>query len=93
MRLLHIFEVLAHAIALGQDSIPVTKDTLQETNTALTLDTYDFDDFRDMDSSNKSIYPFVNFSKNNYKFYTEKSDNFQVFHKKLRQLIDEKKEK
>ena len=50
MRLLHIFAVLAHAIALGQDSIPVTKDTLQETNTALTLDTYDFDDFRDMDS-------------------------------------------
>ena len=45
MRLLHIFAVLAHAIALGQDSIPVTKDTLQETNTALTLDTYDFDDF------------------------------------------------
>ena len=93
MRLLHIFAVLAHAIALGQDSIPVTKDTLQERNTALTLDTYDFDDFRDMDYSNKSIYPFVNFSKNNYKFYTEKSDNFQVFHKKLRQLIDEKKGK
>jgi lysophospholipase L1-like esterase len=57
------------------------------------LSNYDFDDFRDMDTSMRSIYPFVDYSKNNFSFYSKNSKNFETFFNKLNLLIDTKKGK
>ena len=57
------------------------------------LSKYNFESFRDMDSSIKTIYPFVDFSKNNFKFYSKESENFELFHNKMRKIISQKKGK
>lgn len=54
------------------------------------LDTYDFPDFRDMDSSYKSTYPFVHYDVNNYKFYSERSANFETLYRKINEMIESK---
>jgi len=57
------------------------------------LSSYHFSDFRDMDTSLKSTYPFVDYSKNNYEFFSKESPNFNVFNQKLKSLIETKKGK
>lgn len=57
------------------------------------LCSYEFNDFRDMDTSMRSIYPFVDYSKNNFAFYSKHSRNFELFFKKFTHLIDSKKGK
>lgn len=54
---------------------------------------YVFPDFRDMDSSYRSTYDFVDYEKNNYKFYSKKSDNFQLFYKKFTDILQNRKGK
>ena len=57
------------------------------------LSKYIFPDFRDMDTSLRSTYPFVDYSKNNYEFFSKESPNFNVFNDKLKSLIETKKGK
>ena len=46
-----------------------------------------------MDTSLSSIYPFLDYSKNNFTFYSKESDNFKTFNDKLISLISERKGK
>lgn len=57
------------------------------------LSAYQFQDFRDLDTSLRSTYPFVDYSKNNYEFFSKESPNFSVFYEKLKSLIETKKGK
>ncbi len=57
------------------------------------LSRYCFPDFRDIDTSVASTYPFVDFSKNNFAFYSKNSPNFEVFYEKMNRLITDKKGK
>jgi lysophospholipase L1-like esterase len=66
-------------------------DTLEVYNDSLSA--YVFPDFRDMDTSFNSTYPFVDYTKNNYAFYSRKSSNFEHLYKKMRKLIDDKEGK
>lgn len=55
------------------------------------LSAYVFPDFRDLDTSFRSRYPFVQYEVNNYRFYTKESPNFQAFYEKMDRLIHDKK--
>lgn len=57
------------------------------------LNSYVFPDFRDMDTSLRSQYPFVEYQLNNYKFHTKESPNFTTFYKKMERLSREKEGK
>jgi len=57
------------------------------------LSTYIFPDFRDMDTNMKNIYSFVDYSKNNFKFYTKDSPNFEKLYQKMTGIIASKKGK
>jgi len=57
------------------------------------LSNYHFHDFRDMDTSMRSKYPFVDYTKNNYAFYSKDSKNFETFYQKLKNIIDTKQGK
>lgn len=52
------------------------------------LSSYIFPDFRDMDTSMRSTYPFVHYEKNNYAFYSKTSANFLKLYEKISKLID-----
>ena len=54
------------------------------------LDQYAYPDFRSVDTSYRSTYPFVHYEVNNYKFYTERSANFETLYKKLDRMIKTK---
>ncbi|MCR9172366.1 MAG: GDSL-type esterase/lipase family protein [bacterium] len=75
----------------SQDEL-VAYDTVMIDTTAWNgaLNTYTFPDFREFDTAAKSDYPFVDFKKNNYQFYTENSPNFEVLFKKMKRLRDKK---
>ena len=68
-----------------KDSIPKRKND--------SLNAYVFPDFRDMDTNMRNIYDFVDYSKNNYQFFTKESPNFEHLYLKLNQLITTKKGK
>ena len=57
------------------------------------LSSYVFPDFRDMDTNMRNVHSFVDYSKNNYRFYTKESPNFEHLYSKLNQLITTKKGK
>lgn len=57
------------------------------------LSAYVFPDFRDLDTSMRTTYPFVDYTKNNYQFFSKESPNFNVFNDKLKSLIETKKGK
>lgn len=46
-----------------------------------------------MDTSMRSTYPFVVYGKNNYTFYSKESRNFEIFYRKLDNIITGKKGK
>ena len=46
-----------------------------------------------MDTSLRSTYPFVVYSKNNYEFFSKESPNFSTFYRKLNRLIENKEGK
>lgn len=52
------------------------------------LNTYSFPDFRDMDTSQASTYPFVKYELNNYAFHSNDSKNFRTFHRKFKEMIE-----
>lgn len=47
-------------------------------------------DFHGIDTSYKSRYPFIDFSKNNYQFYTQYSQTFSKLHRKLDKIRTER---
>lgn len=51
------------------------------------LSVYNFPDFVRIDTSARTTYPFIDFSKNNYKFYTETSPNFEYLYHQLDSMI------
>lgn len=51
------------------------------------LSTYIYPDLVRIDTSIQSLYPFVDFSKNNYRFYTETSPNFEHLYHQLDSMI------
>ncbi len=55
-----------------------------------TLSNYKYPDFKLMDTSLKSKYPFIRFERNNFKFYTAQSTNWDHFYKLLDTLIQKK---
>lgn len=57
------------------------------------LSAYVFPDFRDMDTALRTTHPFVDYSKNNYQFYSKESPNFETLYNKLDKLITTKKGK
>lgn len=57
------------------------------------LNKYSNPDFRNLDTSMRSTYPFVHYEVNNYKFYTEKSPNFETLYRKFDQMIKSKEGK
>lgn len=57
------------------------------------LSSYVFPDFRDLDTSYRSTYPFVVYSKNNYSFHSKESANFLTFYRKLDEIIRTKRGK
>jgi len=77
----------------GNDTIIVDVDTTIEEIYNDSLSAYNFPDFRDLDTSLYSIYPFVDYTKNNYQFHSKSSSNFEILHQKFRHLIDEKEGK
>lgn len=54
------------------------------------LSTYSFPDFEILDTSLRTEYPFIDYGKNNYRFYSKESENFTIFYKKFKRLIEEK---
>lgn len=71
---------------------PVAYDTVMIDTSAWdgALKSYVFPDMREMDTAARSDYPFVKWDKNNYKFYTENSPNFELFFNKMKRLRDQK---
>lgn len=51
------------------------------------LNNYANPDFRNVDTAMRSTYPFVHYEVNNYKFYTDRSPNFETFYRKMDQMI------
>jgi lysophospholipase L1-like esterase len=92
---LSIFVIQLLTVSFAQDTTVAVIDTIaaevEEYNDSLSA--YNFPDFRDIDTSTRSLYPFVHFDKNNYEFFTQSSPNFEILHEKFRRLIDEKKGK
>ena len=78
--ILHIALFCLPFLASSQDSL-------------VSLADYANPDFRNMDTSYQSIYPFVHYDVNNYKFHSEKSPNFETLHRKLTDMIATKKGK
>ena len=54
------------------------------------LAAYNYPDFRNMDTSLRSTYPFVKYEVNNYQFYSEESKSFRIFYDKLTGIIENK---
>lgn len=69
----------------------VAQDTIVQRNDSLSA--YIFPDFRDIDTSLRSTYPFVHYEVNNYRFYTKESPNFQTFYRKMDAVINNRKGK
>lgn len=51
------------------------------------LSAYIFPDFVRIDTSKRSQYPFVDFSKNNFEFYTKNSPNFEHLYNQMDSMI------
>ena len=54
---------------------------------------YNFPDYMRMDSNYHLVYPFIDFKKNNYEFFTEESPNFEHLYHQLDSLIQFKDRK
>lgn len=79
-----LFETLCAQDSLGNSPTEQPCDSLSS---------YNFPDFKRLDTSFRSKYPFVNYGVNNYHFYTKNSRNFELLHKKLEKLIVQKQGK
>jgi lysophospholipase L1-like esterase len=89
-----ILFLIRFAMCFGQEDL-IASDTvlLDSSSWDGALNTYEFPDFRDFDTASKSDYPFIEFDKNNYRFYSETSPNFEAFYTKMKRLITDKKGK
>lgn len=50
---------------------------------SLGLSAYTFPTFRSMHSEKSDVYPFVNFTKNNFQFFTDRSPNFEHLYQQI----------
>jgi lysophospholipase L1-like esterase len=93
--LMSILMIMMCLYANAQDTLlpASTVDTTEFVQRCDSLSAYVFPDFRDMDTSMRSTYPFVHYERNNYKFYTKESKNFQTFYNKMNNLIENKEGK
>ena len=57
------------------------------------LSSYNFPLFRDLDTALKSTYPFIDFSKNNYQFFTKESPTWELLYRNMREMIEHKNRK
>lgn len=62
-------------------------------DSVIALNEYNFPDFRNMDTAYRSTYPFVQYDVNNYRFYSEKSENFEMLYNKISEMIETKEGK
>lgn len=60
------------------------------TNSFASLGTYCFPDFAIMDTNMRNERPFVDYTKNNYRFYSDRSANFELFYQKFIDILDKK---
>jgi len=51
------------------------------------LKTYKNDDFKELDSSLRTTYPFIQFDQNNFQFYTDESPNWDLLYRNLDKMI------
>lgn len=63
------------------------------TNSFTSLGTYCFPDFAIMDTNMRNVHPFVDYSKNNYRLYSDRSQNFELFYQKFSEVLDTKEGK
>lgn len=57
------------------------------------LSNYSFPEFKNIDTSLRSTYPFIQFTKNNYSFHSKSSANFINLNNKIEQIATKKKGK
>lgn len=57
------------------------------------LSCLNYPDFRDLDTALASQFPFIQFDKNNFQFYSKDSKNFERFYSKMTKIIAGKKGK
>lgn len=81
-----ISSIVLSAFCIAQDSLVAEKR-------CDSLSTYQFDDFKRIDTSAKNRYPFVDFSKNNYQFYSKNSKNFEHLYARLTAMQESDSEK
>ncbi len=58
-----------------------------------TLNSYEFSDFYNLDTSLKSKYPFIHFDKNNFQFLTKVSPNWVNLYRNMQKMVQEKDRK
>ncbi len=57
------------------------------------LSNYVFPFFRDIDTAYQSRYPFIDYSKNNFHFYTKNSKNWELLYSRMAEMFKEKNQK
>ena len=58
-----------------------------------TLNNYEYADYYALDSALKAEYPFIHFEKNNFKFYTPESPNWDLLYRNMEKMISAKDRK
>ena len=58
-----------------------------------TLNSYEFSDFYNLDTSLKTKYPFIHFEKNNFQFLTPVSPNWVNLYRNMQKMVHEKDRK
>ena len=58
-----------------------------------TLNSYEFSDFYNLDTSLKTKYPFIHFEKNNFQFLTPVSPNWVNLYRNMQKMVQEKDRK
>lgn len=86
-------KLFLHIALMFVSSMVFSQDTLVVQDSIPGLAGYQFPDFCIMDTSMRSVHPFVHYDINNYKFHSEESPNFKTFYEKLNNLITHKKGK
>ena len=57
------------------------------------LNVYEYADIQELDSNLKVQYPFIHFEKNNFKFYTPQSPNWDLLYRNMEKMIEAKDRK
>ncbi len=91
--IINICALFVAQISLAQDTIMPIIDSSAFVLRCDSLSAYHFPDFRNMDTSLKTSRSFVDYGKNNYRFYTKESPNFHQLYESFTQMVDKKEGK